>query len=83
MNDERFKKIMADLGMPDNRSLLQALWQVANEVAQAELAKERERCAMLCEYYAQEWGEVMQPAAAYALNKVADQIRAGESIPNN
>lgn len=34
MNDERYKKIMNDLGMPNSRSLLQALQQVANEVEQ-------------------------------------------------
>lgn len=34
MTVERYKKIMQDLGMPNSRSLLQALQQVANEVAQ-------------------------------------------------
>jgi len=34
MTDERFKKIMCDLGMPNSRSLLQALRQVANETEQ-------------------------------------------------
>ena len=34
MNDERYRKIMSDLGMPNSRSLLQALQQVANEVGQ-------------------------------------------------
>lgn len=34
MTDERYQKIMAELGMPNSRSLLQALQQVANEVAQ-------------------------------------------------
>ena len=34
MNDERYQKIMSDLGMPNSRSLLQALQQVANEVGQ-------------------------------------------------
>ncbi len=49
MTDERYQKIMADLGMPNSRSLLQALQQVANEVEQATRAAERERCAKLCE----------------------------------
>lgn len=43
MTDERYKKIMADLGMPNSRSLLQALQQVANEAAQEVRAAERER----------------------------------------
>lgn len=34
MTDERYKQIMSDLGMPNSRSLLMALQQVANEVAQ-------------------------------------------------
>lgn len=42
MTDERYKKIMADLGMPNSRSLLSALQQVANEVAQ-----ERDKCSFM------------------------------------
>jgi hypothetical protein len=34
MTDERYKKIMSDLGSPDSVSLLVALKQIANEVAQ-------------------------------------------------
>ena len=34
MTDERYKKIMQDMGMPESHSLLAALKQVANEVAQ-------------------------------------------------
>ena len=49
MTDERYQKIMADLGMPNSRSLLQALQQVANEVEQATRAAERERCAKAAE----------------------------------
>jgi len=41
MTDERYKKIMADLGMPNSRSLLSALQQVANEASQAAHAAER------------------------------------------
>lgn len=49
MSDERYQKIMADLGMPHSRSLLQALQQVANEVTQETRAAERERCAIQLE----------------------------------
>jgi len=34
MTDERYKKLMEDVGMPDSRSLLIALRMVANEVTQ-------------------------------------------------
>jgi len=34
VTDDRYKKIMADMGMPNSRSLLQALQQVAHEVEQ-------------------------------------------------
>ena len=34
MNDNRYKELMIDVGMPNSRSLLTALKQVANEVAQ-------------------------------------------------
>ena len=40
MTDERYKEIMENLGMPNSVSLLQALQQVANEVAQ-ELGKRK------------------------------------------
>lgn len=42
MTDERYKKIMSDLGMPNSRSLLSALQHVANEVAQ-----ERDKCSYM------------------------------------
>jgi len=45
MTDERYKQIMAEIGMPDSHSLLTALKQVANEVAQSE----RERLRLLIE----------------------------------
>ena len=41
MNDERYKEIMSSLGMPESQSLLLALEQVANEVAQEHLQKRR------------------------------------------
>ena len=34
MTDERYQQLMRDVGMPNSRSLLQALQQVANEVWQ-------------------------------------------------
>lgn len=34
MKDERFKQLMIDAGRPNSRSMLMALKQVANEVAQ-------------------------------------------------
>lgn len=34
MNDDRYKKLMSDVGMPNSCSLLEALKQVANEVTQ-------------------------------------------------
>ena len=34
MTDERCKQIMEQLGMPESRSLMQALFQVANETEQ-------------------------------------------------
>ena len=43
MTDERYKAIMAELGQPHSHSLLSALRQVANEVAQEVQAAERER----------------------------------------
>lgn len=47
MTDERYKKIMADLGMPNSQSLLLALQQVANEVRQAcEAQHEKELTAL-------------------------------------
>ena len=62
MTDDRYKQIMADLGMPNSRSLLQALQQVANEIAQEQQAtvrrliaeaveREREACAALCDLH--------------------------------
>lgn len=45
MNDERFKQIMEDLGMPNSHSLLSALKQVANEVEQEVLRKSAEEKA--------------------------------------
>jgi erythromycin esterase-like protein len=45
LTDERYKQLMAQVGMPDSRSLLQALKQAAMESA----IKEREECARLIE----------------------------------
>ena len=41
MTDERYKKIMADLGMPNSKSLLSALREAGHESALIE----RRRCA--------------------------------------
>jgi hypothetical protein len=58
MTDERYKKIMEDLGMPNSRSLLVALQQVANEAGQECAAAEREAC-----------GEIANKKAADVLAK--------------
>lgn len=47
MTDERYKKIMTDLGMPNSQSLLVALQQVANEVEQECAAIERKADAAI------------------------------------
>jgi len=39
MNDDRYKQLMEQVGMPNSRSLLLALRQAANEVAQEERAR--------------------------------------------
>ena len=49
MTDERYKAIMVELGQPHSHSLLAALRQVANEVAQEVQAVERER--LMCGDY--------------------------------
>ena len=51
MTDERYKKIMADLGFPNMTSLLVALQRVANEAGQECVAAEREACAKVCEEF--------------------------------
>jgi len=45
ITEERYKQLMQDVGMPNSRSLLQALRQCAMEAALAE----REECAKVCE----------------------------------
>ena len=48
MNDERYKQLMNDVGLPNSLSLLTALRQVENEVSQPLLAEnERLRAALL------------------------------------
>lgn len=42
MTDERYKAIMTELGQPHSHSLLAALRQVANEVAQEEQDRDQE-----------------------------------------
>lgn len=63
MTDERYKKVMADLGMPNSRSLLVALQQVANEAGQECAAVEREACAKVCETYS-------DLPAGYSISKI-------------
>lgn len=45
LTDERYKQLMNDVGMPESKSLLQALKQAAREAA----LFEREQCAKLIE----------------------------------
>jgi len=45
LTDERYKQLMEDVGMPNSRSLLQALKQAVMEAT----IKEREACAALCD----------------------------------
>ena len=52
MTDTRYKEIMENLGQPDSHSLLGALQQVANEVAQEATKNEREACASICHQFA-------------------------------
>jgi hypothetical protein len=47
MTDERYKKIMEDLGYPQSQSIKVALEQVANEVAQEWSKKNDEEIALL------------------------------------
>lgn len=79
MTDERYKKIMADLGMPDSRSLLGALKQVANEVAQEYAADNSRLLTALADTEALELGtsercaKLMEELAAAHL--VIEQMR--------
>ena len=73
MTDERYKALMADLGMPNSRSLLSALQQVANEVAQAERKAYAELRAQACR--ARNLIECGETAAA--LNCLCDAIEVG------
>ena len=45
ITDERYKQLMGNVGMPNSRSLLQALRQCAMESA----LEERQACADLCD----------------------------------
>ena len=51
MTDERYRKIMADIGLPNSHSLLSALKQVANEVGLERALTEREACAIVAECF--------------------------------
>ena len=50
MKDSRYKEIMNNLGQPESRSLLMALEQVANEVAQEVHASYAEDRVSLLQY---------------------------------
>lgn len=69
MTDERYKKIMTDLGMPNSQSLLVALKQVANEAGQeCVAAKRRARdCATLI-------------PNAHLISAVPDLLAAGQRL---
>lgn len=56
MTDDRYKQIMNDLGMPNSRSLLSALQQIANEAGQEAMKNEREVCALIAETAAHKLG---------------------------
>jgi len=47
LTEERYKQLMENVGMPNSRSLLQALQQCAVEAA----LLEREACAKVCDGY--------------------------------
>ena len=47
LSEERIKKLMKEVGLPNSRSLMIALYQAANEGAFIE----RERCAKIAEKY--------------------------------
>lgn len=46
MKDDRIKQLMEEFGMPNSRSLLSLINQVANEVEQ----ETRERCAKMVDH---------------------------------
>lgn len=75
MKDERYKQIMSELGMPNSRSLLSALQQVANEAGQECAAAEREVCAKLVEEMGEAPEDFDYPGVFYALQDAAKLIR--------
>jgi len=88
MTDERYKKIMADIGMPNSRSLLSALQQVANEVAQ-----ERDKCSFMgpmrdCPTHgykkeaAQAWRDALEDAANKFDGTTGYNWTAADGYPN-
>lgn len=82
MTDERFKKIMADLGQPDSHSLLSALKQVANEASQ-EALKERglswwtEKSNKKCVYVA---GAISAPSSGKFINNIRKGIQLSSKV---
>jgi hypothetical protein len=67
MKDERYKKIMTDLGMPDSCSLLVALQQVANEVGHEYIQK--------MNIAAQALRDIINP-----IGKIERELKEGEQI---
>lgn len=55
MNDERYKQLMNDVGLPNSRSLLTALRQVENEVSGPLLAENERLQDLLTDW--QEFGK--------------------------
>ena len=55
MTDERYKQLMEQIGMPNSRSLLGVLQQVANEVSQEAAVVERKACAKVCDSLHRAW----------------------------
>jgi len=70
LTDERYKQLMEDVGMPNSRSLLQALKQAVMEATLAE----REACAKLIEPKNPEndWTEYAQ-TRAYCAKLIREQ----------
>lgn len=82
MTDERYKKIMADLGFPNIESLLVVLKQVANEARQEGAAAEREACAAECERMMMYPGGQQESAAHNNVWEAAKAIRMRSTATN-
>ena len=84
MDDERYKQLMNYVGLPDSRSLLDALKQVANEVEQEVLARprvERTTSELLAEIRSSghchfEWINSRGEIEAVNAKRVQEELRA-------